>query len=41
MEYESEGLIKIYEHLSKNGIKTSEDELLKAMFEFAAEKASY
>ena len=38
MEYEREGLIKIYEHLSKKGIKTSEDELLKAIFEFAAEK---
>lgn len=38
MEYEREGLIKIYEHLSKKGIKTSKDELLKAIFEFAAEK---
>ena len=38
MEYEREGLIKIYEHLSKKGIKTSEDELLKAIFEFVAEK---
>ena len=38
MEYEREGLIKIYEHLSKKGIKTSEDELLKAIFEFATEK---
>jgi len=38
MEYEREGLIKIYEHLSKKGVKTSEDELLKAIFEFAAEK---
>lgn len=38
MEYESKELIKIYEHLSKQGIKTSEDELLKAIFEFAAEK---
>jgi len=28
MEYESKELIKIYEHLSKKGIKTSEDELL-------------
>ncbi len=38
MEYESKELIKIYEHLSKRGIKTSEDEVLKAIFEFAAEK---
>jgi len=36
MEYEREGLI--YEHLSKRGIKMSRDELLKAIFEFAAEK---
>lgn len=38
MEYESKKLIKIYEHLSKEGIKTSEEELLKVIFEFAAEK---
>ena len=38
MKYKSKGLIKIYEHLSKKGIKTSEEELLKAIFEFAAEK---
>ena len=38
MKYKSEGLIKIYEHLSKKGIRTSEEELLKAIFEFAAEK---
>ena len=38
MEYERKELIKIYEHLSKKGIKTSEDELLKAIFEFAEEK---
>ena len=38
MEYGSKDLIKIYEHLSKKGIRTSEDELLKAIFEFAAEK---
>ncbi|HJH25395.1 MAG TPA: hypothetical protein C5S37_08660 [Methanophagales archaeon] len=38
MRYEDKGLIKIYEHLSKKGIKTSEDELLKAIFELAFEK---
>ena len=38
MEYESKELIKIYEHLLKKGIKTSEAELLKTIFEFAAEK---
>ena len=38
MEYESKELIKLYEHLLKKGIKTSEAELLKTIFEFAAEK---
>ena len=38
MEYEREELIRIYEHLSKRGVKMSRDELLKAIFEFAAEK---
>jgi hypothetical protein len=38
MGYESRDLIKIYEYLSKKGIKTSEKELLKVIFEFAAEK---
>lgn len=38
MEYEREELIRIHEHLSKRGIKMSRDELLKAIFEFAAEK---
>jgi len=36
--YEKEGLIKIYEDLTKRGIKTNEAELLKAIIEFAAEK---
>ena len=38
MGYESRELIKIYEYLSKKGIKTSEKELLKVIFEFASEK---
>jgi hypothetical protein len=38
MGYESRELIKIYEYLSKKGIKTSEKELLKMIFEFASEK---
>ena len=38
MEYGREELIRIYEHLSKRGVKMSRDELLKAIFEFAAEK---
>ena len=38
MEYEREELIRIYGHLSKRGIKMSRDVLLKAIFEFAAEK---
>jgi hypothetical protein len=38
MGYESRDLIKIYEYLSKKGIKTSEKELLKVIFEFASEK---
>lgn len=38
MGYESKELIKIYEYLTKKGIETSEDELLKAIFELAAEK---
>ena len=38
MEYESKELIEIYEYLSKKGIKTSEKELLEAIFEFASEK---
>jgi hypothetical protein len=38
MEYESKELIEIYEYLSKKGIKTSEKELLEAIFEFAFEK---
>ena len=38
MGYESKELIKIYEYLTKKGIETSEDELLKAIFELATEK---
>ena len=38
MGYENKELIKIYEYLFKKGIKTSEEELLKTIFEFAAEK---
>ena len=38
MGYESRELTKIYEYLSKKGIKTSEKELLKVIFEFASEK---
>lgn len=38
MGYESRELTKIYEYLSKKGIKTSEKELLKLIFEFASEK---
>ena len=38
MGYENRELIKIYEYLSKKGIKTSEKELLKVIFEFASEK---
>ena len=38
MEYKSKELSKLFEHLSNKGIKTSEDELLKAIFEFVAEK---
>ena len=38
MEYESKELIKISEHLSEKGIKTTGDELLKAIFEFVSEK---
>lgn len=38
MEYECKELIKIHEHLSKKGIKTSEKELLKVIFKFASEK---
>ena len=38
MGYENKELIKIYEYLFKKGIETSEEELLKTIFEFAAEK---
>lgn len=38
MGYESKELIKIYVYLTKKGIETSEDELLKAIFELATEK---
>jgi len=38
MGYESRELTKIYAYLSKKGIKTSEKELLKVIFEFASEK---
>jgi len=38
MGYENKELIKIYEYLFKKGIETSEAELLKTIFEFAAEK---
>jgi len=38
MGYESKELIKINKYLSKKGIDTSEDEVLKVIFEFVAEK---
>jgi hypothetical protein len=38
MRYESKELTRIYEYLSKRGIATSEDELLRVILEFAAEK---
>ena len=38
MRNENKELIKIYEYLFKKGIETSEEELLKTIFEFAAEK---
>ena len=38
MRCETKELTKIYEYLSKKGVETSEEELLKTIFEFAAEK---
>ena len=38
MLYKPKELTKIYKDLSKKGIKTSEEELLKTIFEFAVEK---
>ena len=38
MGYESKELTRLYEYLSKHGIKTSEEELLRVIVEFAAEK---
>jgi hypothetical protein len=38
MGYESKELTRLYEYLSKRGITTSEDELLRVILEFAAEK---
>lgn len=38
MRCETKELTKIYEYLSKNGVETSEEELLKTILEFAAEK---
>ena len=38
MGYENKELTKIYKYLFKKGIETSEEELLKTIFEFAAEK---
>ena len=38
MGYESKELRRLYEYLSKRGITTSEDELLRAVIELAAEK---
>jgi hypothetical protein len=38
MGYEGEELTRLYEYLSKRGITTSEDELLRVILEFAAEK---
>jgi len=38
MDYESKELTRLYEYLSKRGLTTSEDELLRVILEFAAEK---
>jgi len=38
MSYERKELTRLYEYLSKRGITTSEDELLRAILEFAVEK---
>jgi hypothetical protein len=38
MGYESKELSRLYEYLSKRGITTSEDELLRVILELAAEK---
>ena len=38
MSYERKELTRLYEYLSKRGITASEDELLRAILEFAVEK---
>ena len=38
MSYERKELTRLYEYLSKRGITTSEDELLRVILEFAVEK---